>query len=689
MRRVPVTLVVAAASAGAQDTTVRRLPPVEVRATREPARSPLDLPLAVSVIRPDSARPGLRNQSLDDLLFAVPGLLSVSRTNPAQDPRLFIRGFGSRSAFGVRGVRLLRDGFPLTLADGQTPVDWLDLESVGRIEILRGSAASLYGNAAGGVVDVRSADPPRRQLAGRLRVLGTSEGSRRVGGYAGGTSGPVAYQASVVRTTGDGFRDWSAQRSVNAFTRASARAGANVLALHGMFYDAPLAEDPGSLTARQFEGNPRMADPLWVAKRVRKSVRQGQIGLSATRESGGTELMASIFSGWRTLDNTRPTFVIDLERRSAGASLRAVLPLRLLNVEHRITAGVDAQLQSDERRNVANCTGVSAPTASCPEVGVERGTTLFAQRERVTSVGPFVRDELKLGARLRLVAGLRGDWVRFDVRDRLVDGGNPDDSGDRTLRRLSPMVGTVLRVGLAQAVYANVSTAFETPAASELTTQPDGRGGLNADLRPQLATTYELGLKGDLSHSLRYDVALFDTRVRDELIQFDVSGVPGRAYYRNAGRTSRRGAELGLGVVRGSLELSLAHAWSRFRFARYDVDGVSYAGKTIPGVPVQLTQAALTWRWGAMYLSADGRASTRIAADDANSKQVPGSVVLNLRAGGSMAAGGLVLTPMVGLENAFDRRYAGSVVVNAGGGKYYEPAPGRTLYTGITLALGR
>ena len=690
LRRVALLVVVGPSSMPAQDSTaVRRLPPVEVRATRETARSPLELPLAVSVLRPDSARPGLRHQSLDELLFGVPGLVSVSRTNPAQDPRLFIRGFGSRSAFGVRGVRVLRDGFPLTLPDGQTPVDWLDLESVSRIEVVRGSAASLYGNAAGGVVDLRSADPPSVPIAGRLRMIGGSHETRRIGAFVGGMFRSVGYQASAVRSTGHGFRDWSAQRSTHAFARASAHAGQTEIALQGMFYEAPLAQDPGSLTATQFDADPRMADPLWMSRRVRKSVNQGQIGFSVSRESGGGEWMAAVFSGWRALDNTRPTFVIDLDRRSSGASMRAVRPVRLLGIEHRITAGVDAQRQSDERRNDANCNGVPAPTANCPEVGAERGVALLAQRERVTSVGPFIRDELALGRRLRVIAGLRGDWVRFEVRDRLVDEDNLDDSGERTLHRLSPMVGTVLRVGLAQALYANVSTAFETPTASELTTQPDGRGGMNDDLRPQLATTYELGMKGYLGPSVRYDVALFDTHVRDELIQFDVPDVPGRSYYRNAGRTTRRGAELGLAVVRGPLELSGAHSWSRFRFARYDVDGVSYAGKTIPGVPVWQTQAALTWRHRTLYLSADGSASSRVAADDANAHHVPGYVVVNLRAGGSLAVAGVTMGPVLGVSNALDRTYAGSVVVNAGGARYYEPAPRRTAYAGITVAYGR
>lgn len=674
---------------GAQDSIVRRLPSVEVHATREPARSALDLPLAVTVVRPDSARPGLRRQSFDELLFAIPGLTASSRTNPAQDPRLFIRGFGSRSAFGVRGVRVLRDGIPLTLPDGQTPVDWLDLESVGRIEVIRGSAASLYGNAAGGVVDVRSADPPAGSIVGRARLIPEGYGSRRLAGSVGGTIGGLGYQATLVRASGEGYRRWSDQRSTHAFARATMKAGATSVALQATLYDAPLAQDPGALTASQFEANPRMADPFWVARRVRKTVRQGQVGVSLLREGAGRELAASIFSGWRALDNTRPTFVIDLDRRSDGASVRAVTPLRVLGRLHRITAGIDAQRQSDERRNDANCNGASSPSASCPTVGVERGVAVLAQRERVTSVGPFLRDEITLGARLRLVAGVRGDWVRFEVRDRLVSDANLDDSGVRTLRRVSPALGAVVRFGVAQAAYANVSSAFETPTASELTTRPDGSGGMNPDLRAQRATTTELGVKGHIGRALRYDVATFDTRVRDELIQFDVPDVPGRSYYRNAGRTTRRGAELAVAAVRGALEIHGAYTLSRFRFARYDVEGISFAGKRIPGIPAHQFQLGATWRHGTLYLSADGLGSSRIAADDANSHHVPGYIVTHVRAGGTVTLGQTSLTPMLGISNVFDRRFAGSVVVNAAGAKFYEPAPGRTVYAGAAVVVGR
>src|SRR5689334_4953291 len=159
--------------ASAQDTTTA-LPAVRVTATREGPRAPLELPYAVTITRPDSLA-ALRRLGVDELLFAVPGVALANRQNPTQDPRVSIRGFGARSAFGVRGVRVLQDGVPVTLPDGQTPVDVLDLQGAGRVDVVRGSASSLYGNAAGGVIDVRSTPPALVPLAPEARIVAGSE----------------------------------------------------------------------------------------------------------------------------------------------------------------------------------------------------------------------------------------------------------------------------------------------------------------------------------------------------------------------------------------------------------------------------------------------------------------------------------------------------------------------------------
>src|ERR1700716_3071850 len=207
--------------ASGQDTATTRLEPVVVEVGRGAHRSPLELPFAVTVQIPDSLRPGQRHLSLDDALWQIPGLSVSNRNNPSQDPRISIRGFGARSAFGVRGIRVLRDGIPLTLPDGQTPVDYLDLESVGRVEVMRGSESSLYGNAGGGVVDIRTSDPLPVPISGEARLWTGSFGTRRFVAKTGGTADRFSYQGNVARTESDGYREYSRQRTTNGFARLS------------------------------------------------------------------------------------------------------------------------------------------------------------------------------------------------------------------------------------------------------------------------------------------------------------------------------------------------------------------------------------------------------------------------------------------------------------------------------------
>src|ERR1700686_5189991 len=483
----------------AQDTAVTRLQPVVVEVGRGEHRSPLDLPFAVTVQTPDSMRPGQRHLSLDDALWLIPGLSVSNRNNPSQDPRISIRGFGARSAFGVRGIRVLRDGLPLTLPDGQTPVDYMDLESVGRVEVMRGSASSLYGNAGGGVVDIRTSDPLPVPVSGEARLWTGTFRTRRFVAKSGGTAGGFSYQGNVARVESDGYREYSRQKTINGFGRLSLDAGGNSYALEWLGLKTPLAQNPGSLTRAQFDSSPRMADPLSIRKAARKEVEQSQVGLTGRHTFNRADVEASAYAGTRSLSNPLTFAIVDVGRTISGGNARATIPLSLLGTVHRLTAGTEAQLQNDLRLNYTNCNNIpppTVPTASCPNPASERGTVTLNQREIISSIGSYLRDEMDLGDRYTLTGAARADAVRFEVKDRLINATNPDDSGRRLLHAVSPMVGLLARLTPLQSAYANISSAFETPTATELGNQPRGAAGINQDLKPQRSITYEAGLKG-------------------------------------------------------------------------------------------------------------------------------------------------------------------------------------------------
>jgi len=678
------------------------LAPVRVTVTRDIGRSTLDLPYAISIVQPDSTRPGQTRTRLDETMFLLPGITLANRNNPAQDTRLSIRGFGARSAFGVRSIRVLRDGMPLTLPDGQTPMDYLDLESVGRVEAIRGAASALYGNAGGGVVDLRSTAPPEAPFAVQSRswVGGSDpfhgEGTfRRYAGIFGGSLGPAYYQGNVGRSTAENQRLYSNQRLTNGYLRVGTTAAGTDLVVQALGFRMPLAENPGALTQAQFDQNPQAADSLSVVRRARKEVDQLQLGLSATRPLGldaqRGELFGQVYGGSRSLYNPLTFAVVDVERKQYGAAARATLPFSLGGVSQRLSIGIDAQRQDDNRRNWAACNGITRVSANCPTLLVEKGVLQLDQEEIVSSVGPYLRDELTFG-RLTLNGGVRADAVRFEVRDHFLSDGR-DDSGARTMRAVSPLFAAIVHATRSLSVYANLASAFETPTTTELANQPNGSAGLNRDLKPQYSTTLETGVKGVIGTRVRYDVSLFNTNVRDELIPAEIPGSNGRTYYRNAGRTNRRGVELSAGTDAGPLELGSAYTYSHFLFRDFASGTAQYAGQRIPGIPEQQLQTSATLRIQHGYGTIESQTKSAVYVNDANTAKAAGFTIVNARIGGVAAFGWPWLSPVFGVQNAFDKRYVGSVAVNAAGtpatGKFYEPAPGRTWYFGLTVAGGR
>jgi iron complex outermembrane receptor protein len=306
------------------------------------------------------------------------------------------------------------------------------------------------------------------------------------------------------------------------------------------------------------------------------------------------------------------------------------------------------------------------------------------QRELVSSAGVYASDAIPLGPRLTVTFGVRGDRVRFEVEDRLITVSNPDDSGVRSLGSVSPVAGIVGRIASTHALYANISTAFETPTATELGNHEDGSAGINPDLDPQRSVTAEAGVKGWFGGLMRYDASVFRTGVRDELVPFEIPASNGRRYFRNAGRTIRKGLETGAVLSFRSLTLMAAYTWSHFRFDDYSVAATDFSGNVIPGIPVNRFQAALRIDIRDLFAVLENESSGKAWLDDANTVRASAYSVTGFRTGWrSRTSPGISVT--TGLRNIFDRVYASSLVVNAARGKYYEPAPGRTFFVGVAI----
>jgi iron complex outermembrane receptor protein len=516
-------------------------------------------------------------------------------------------------------------------------------------------------------------------------------------GGASGTLGPIGYTSSVTRTVGRGYRDYSDQRAtrgalrlLHAHDEGSAIPG---LTLAARLSDVSLAESPGALTRAQMDSDPAMADPLSVRKQAGKTVRQGDLALTAAQPFGGAlALDATVYASVRTLANPLAFAVVNVDRTSGGASARLSGEGALAGRAARFSAGGDLQWQNDDRQEYENCVDATAATAQCPTPGARTGGIRKDQRELVSSVGPFVRGELAIVPALIASAGVRADAVRFEVRDRLVSATNPDDSGDRTLHAVSPAVGLVWRATPLASLYTTLSTSFETPTTTELGNKPDGSAGINPELKPQRAVSLEVGAKGFAAGGVRWEAAAFRTNAEDELVPFDIPGGAGRRYFRNAGLTRRVGAELGTGVEAGPVSLDAAYTWSHFRYVTYAVGATSYAGNRIPGVPEHAFAAAASVRAGGGFtLSGTADLASGMDVDDANSERADGRAVFGVALSNDLRVSGVRLLPLVAVQNLTDARSVGSVSVNATGGKFYEPAPGRTLLLrlAVTRDLGK
>ena len=676
-RSIPFALALLLGSAAhvrAQDSAAVPLDTVRVLGAPAPA---LHAPFGVSVVREAEIRPARPGLGLAEALAAVPGVQVDNRFNYALGERISIRGMGARAQFGVRGVRVLVDGIPATLPDGQTTLNHVDPAALGRVEIIRGPASALYGNASGGVIHLSTLSPaPGGALASEHRVLAGSDGLLRAESSLGGSAGAASYRVFASRLGYDGYRTHASAETVNAGGSLHLVRGTDELriSLTAVRYDAL---NPGSLSDSLLRVDRSAAFARNVAQRTGEAGRQAQAGAAWRREMGRGALEASAYGTLRSIDNPIPNAIIDLERRVGG--MRAAWSMDAGAV--RWTAGGAVEAQRDDRLNFANEAG-------------ERGARTLDQAERVTSSSAFAQATAALPGRLEATGALRYDRFRFGVRDGLVDAANPDDSGTRTMDRWSPALGLSWAAAPAVSLYANVATAFETPTTTELANRPTGAGGFNPDLQPQRTVSVEAGAKARLAPWAWVEAAAYRARIEDALIPFEVAGAPGRVFYRNAGSARHRGIEAAAVLTpRPAWTARAAYTWTDARFGRYVVGESDRAGNRVPGVaPHRLDVSLLAMPARGPFAGVDLRhvSATPVADEDTKGRfDSPAYTLVDLRAGWEgVRTGGASFSPFAGIGNVLDRAYNTSVVVNAFGGRYYEPGPGRTFHAGVRLTLG-
>lgn len=690
-RRILAACLAAAAAgpAPAQEAAAPALlPEVTVTGTRV-ERESFELPFSIDTVNSRTIHEGRPQVNLSEALNAVPGIVVQNRQNYAQDLQISSRGFGARASFGVRGLRLLANGIPATMPDGQGQAATFNLDTAERIEVLRGPFASMYGNASGGVIQIFTADgPPKPTLTGRFSA-GSYDTTKWTTQY-GGQHGPLNVIASTSTFRTEGYRANSATRRDHSHAKLKFDSGsAGVFTMIADSLDQPETLDPLGLTAAQVAQNRRQAGTNALAFGTRKSVAQTQLGLvHDLKLTARDTLNTRLYLGERQVTQhlaiplatqgaaTHSGGVVDLDRSYGGAGVRLSRETQVLGAPLDLHVGFDLERMAERRRGFMNNSGVT-------------GALKRNEDNSVVSTDAYLQAELRPAEPLLFMAGLRMSRVRFESRDHFIAGVNFDDSGAARYTRTSPVAGASYAISREVKLYANAGKGFETPTFAELAYRSDGAPGLNFGLKPSVSTHREAGVKFEPSARSRGSLALFRIDVADEIVVASSAG--GRTTFKNAAHTRREGVEAGVQARLGAgWEGAIAYTYLKARFMGAFTTGIPAvtvpAGNRLPGVPASTLYGELVWRHAAsgFHAGVEARYGGRVYVDDRNSGSALSYGVANLRAGFEQRGRNWRLTEFVRVDNVTDKHYVGSVIVADGNGRFYEPAPGRNWLVGVS-----
>lgn len=677
-------------TAQAEDATYQA-DPLVVTGSRYQA-SGWQLPFSVNRIDAEQATLGKPGVNLSEALGSVPGLVVQNRQNYAQDLQISSRGFGARSAFGIRGIKLLADGVPLSNPDGQGQAATFDLDTLERIEVLRGPFASVYGSNSGGVIQLFSRDgegPPKLSLDTSQAAYGTSR--TRVAAEGGNDRAGFIINRSHFET--DGYRDHSGAILDKTFAKLTLYPDdVSKLSLSFSELDQNDTQDPQGLTWAHVQSDRRSAAPSALEFDTRKTVDHRQFALNYERSFAAGTWQSTLYSGTRRViqyqsiprlaqlpprdpDQKHSGGVIDFERRFHGIGNRWIQSFDLGSSLLTVTTGLDYDYSRDDRQGFENFVGGT--------LGV-KGNLRRDEHNEVTSLSPYVQAAWQLG-KLELQAGLRHSQVEFDVDDRFLSNG--DDSGSVTYRELTPTLGASYALLPGLNVYTSWGKGVETPTLNELSySGPDNSFGF--DLQPATSEQVEVGLKARLAEATSLQVALFQIDTDDELVVESASG--GRSRFQNAAQTRRRGVELALeSRLSDTLRANLAYTQIDATYSKnFTSNGrLTESGNRLPGIPARTLFGELAWQPLDWFSTAiEGLYRSQLYVEDSNTaKTAPSYALFNWQARFEQKVGAMTFNQVLRIDNLLDREYIGSVIVGDSNGRYYEPGPERAWYVGAGM----
>jgi iron complex outermembrane receptor protein len=646
---------------------------VTIKSSRITAKE-IRIPLAITVLNFEDTQEIRQQLSLHDYINGIPGLFALNSNNFSQDLRVSIRGFGARAAFGIRGIKILVDGIPQSTPDGQGQIDNLNLGIIKSIEVMKGPAAALYGNASGGVISVYTQDNFDNDYVN----AGFTMGSYHMQQYQtslGLRSGKNSFIVQGTHTNTDGYRVQSGFKNSNLNLRMRHLFSENTKAtVHVNYTDSPYAGDAGGLTLDEVQEDREQARSRNVDFKAKERIDQFKTGVNFEHNWAQRSFKTYGFYSSRNFYGLLPFEfggIVDLQRNYFGFGSNFTFNSKAEKSGNTLQLGYDFAHQKDDRLRFKNLMGT-------------QGDKTLDQVESFSSIGIYALNHFSIGKFL-VKTGLRFDNNSLEAEDLFLSNG--DQSGDIQLASWNPSFGVSYQLFKQQHLYANFSTSFETPVLSELSANPSADGGFNELLKAQKAKNYEIGykLKTKNSHA---EIALFQIETSNDIIPYELEEFPGRTFYKNAGKTLRKGIEFSYHrkIVR-NLNFSAGYTLSNFHYEYHITPDGNFNDKQLPGIPKHMGSIAFIYqnRQG-LNMLLNNQYVGKLYVNDANSVHDKSYAITNINIGFKVQSKHLQLTPFVGINNLFNTKYNDNIRINAFGGRYYEPAPGISVFGGIRVS---
>ena len=628
-------------------------------------------PFAISSKNFSKFQTSAKQSYLSEYIESVPGVFISNDNNFAQDSRISIRGFGSRANFGIRGIKLIVDGVPETTPDGQSQIDNLNLEIIEKIEIIKGTSSSLYGNSSAGVIKIQSISEFDKNFTKIGYALGSNNHEKKQA-FVGVKSNKTFYTFLVSQTKGKGYRNFGDFKNSNFNFRIKKNISKDSwLSFNFNMVDSPYSNDPGGLKIEEVNQDRKQARDRNIQYNTSEEINHYKASLNFNKKiNKKLSFSTYAFISNRNFNGKIPVKnggAIDLKRKYWGIGGNFLFKTKL-----KTQIGFDIGNQNDRRKRYNNDTGII-------------GEQVLDQNEKFSNLGIYLVNKYNL-ERLSISSGLRYDMNKIILEDLFFSDG--DSSGNITLNSFNPSLGFNYKLNERSRIFINTSSGFETPTLNEFSSSPIGTG-FNKNLKSQINMGFELGFSiFNTQKKSNIDVVYFRSITNDEILSYEDEKFPNQKFYNNAGKTERNGIEINGFYTLNRTVISSSYSLGNYVFKEFIENNLNYKDNKIPGIPNDVLTLNIEHKTkNELFLNLTFKNIGDIYTNNSNNIKVDDFNTFNFKIGKEFKLSQSNVYPYLIISNVFDKEYFDNIRINAFGGRYYEPAPKRTIFGGIKVIL--